>query len=378
MPSLPAEEPWKRPFQASSQNWLAPPWLMVMEASTRRGPGRNQGPRGVFLHAAVERVVADRQQVGLDTQQAAVGQPELAAVQRKGGGARGVAVAQAGVRRPGSAQGEDVEAADDHPPVARAVGGVAAWQVDVQLSARGAFEAPLQRLGLGLAEVEGWRPLAQGAGHVEARPVEHAVIAGRQRAGGNGAATLGPVDGGAPQRAALFGDQLQCLGVAADRGAAVGGAQALGEGRFEAVEAGALDDALGQRRLVMGDDVGAAERQRRVEPALLVGQRCLAVPGAGDAGRLAGAGEVAVGGPAGAGQQGCRDGQGEEGVSACVTGVAHRVDSCSCSVHGSIGAAGGARASGARRRRGPGPTQGASRVAAVADGRAVLGGACRR
>ncbi|AXA04099.1 hypothetical protein CSC44_2893 [Pseudomonas aeruginosa] len=33
-------------------------------------------------------------------------------------------------------------------------------------------------------------------------------------------------------------------------------------------------------------------------------------------------------------------------------GVAHRVDSCSCSVHGSIGAAGGARASGARRRRG--------------------------
>ncbi|AWQ81413.1 hypothetical protein CSC33_5021 [Pseudomonas aeruginosa] len=61
-----------------------------------------------------------------------------------------------------------------------------------------------------------------------------------------------------------------------------------------------------------------------------------------------------------------------------MTGVAHRVDSCSCSVHGSIGAAGGARASGARRRRGPGPTQGASRVAAVADGRAVLGGACRR
>ncbi|PRW02407.1 hypothetical protein CSB88_0581 [Pseudomonas aeruginosa] len=54
------------------------------------------------------------------------------------------------------------------------------------------------------------------------------------------------------------------------------------------------------------------------------------------------------------------------------------MDSCSCSVHGSIGAAGGARASGARRRRGPGPTQGASRVAAVADARAVLGGACRR
>lgn len=172
--------------QASSQNWLAPPWLMVTEASTRRGPGGTRA-QGVFLHAAVERVVADRQQVGLDTQQAAVGQPELAAVQRKGGGARGCRCA--GRCSPSrSAQGEDVEAADDHPPVARAVGGVAARQVDVQLSARGAFEAPLQRLGLGLAEAEGGRPLAQGAGHVEARPVEHAVIAGRQRAGGNGTA----------------------------------------------------------------------------------------------------------------------------------------------------------------------------------------------
>lgn len=48
------------------------------------------GAQGVFLHAAVERVVADRQQVGLDTQQAAVGQPELAAVQRKGGAPEGL------------------------------------------------------------------------------------------------------------------------------------------------------------------------------------------------------------------------------------------------------------------------------------------------